>query len=92
MKTHDCYAAECYEKQTAEIYFYDELVPKDDREKLMVECAYRRGYSQGFFYCIRLPAYAARMFYDLVFDWRIEKHGGVLRDPPCFFKWLENFR
>jgi len=92
MSTHDCYAGECYEKQASETYCASEFEPKDNRERIMVESAYRRGYSQGFFNCIGLPESAARVFWHVVLDWRMKKHGGALELPPDFFMWLRNLR
>jgi hypothetical protein len=92
MNDHACYRLECYARQKKKLYTSSELIPKDDRERLMVESAYRRGYSQGFFLCIGIPASAARAFYDVIFKWRIKKHGETLERPPDFFVWLKNLR
>lgn len=58
------------------------------RECLLMETAYRRGYVQGFLYghltskCSQVVVEA--WFDKVLFPWRRIRHGGVLQPPPDF--------
>lgn len=63
------------------------LEPADDRERLMVESAYRRGCAQGFYFCLdALTRGVTRSVLSLVYmrieAWRRKRHGGELLPPP----------
>lgn len=63
------------------------LRPADDRERLMVETAYRRGFAQGFYLCLEaaidgVAQSVLKQVYRRITVWRALQHGGRLVLPP----------
>jgi hypothetical protein len=63
------------------------LEPLDERERLMVESAYRRGCAQGFYFCFDalargVPRGVLARVYARIEEWRRKRHGGALLPPP----------
>jgi hypothetical protein len=66
-----------------------DLTEMTDREKLIAETAYRRGYFQGFYTgTVTLEesghtfAKVADWMYRVLFRWRYKKHNGDFEQPP----------
>jgi hypothetical protein len=64
----------------------------DEKESLIAETAYRRGYTQGWFFCVEaalsgITLKTLREFHDLkLYAWRRKKHNGSWASPPNLIK------
>lgn len=69
-------------------YALADLSDMTDREQLIAETAYRRGFYQGFWGCLRavrenaLLSQLTRFMNARLYKWRFAKHGGKLTPPP----------
>lgn len=89
---HGAYSAEAYEKASQALrkrtgLSVSDLEPLTDREKLLVETAYRRGYYQGHYLALEMVhsigiAKAYNFVVTKLKKWRLAKHDGKLIPPP----------
>lgn len=62
-----------------------------DREKVLIETAYRRGYFQGYWFCYTDAVAGAsreklfRFIFIRLARWRNKKHSGKMKEPPHIF-------
>lgn len=102
--SHEVYAGEAHQRASAKqlktILIHD-LEPTTDRERLMVETAYRRGYYHGWWQCYAAflngaKGFAVCKFMERLYAWRFKKHAGKLVPPPViqsaknFIKQMED--
>lgn len=93
MLAHDGFAIETFEKtnlKQSQVMWINDLEPITEREKLMIETAYRRGYYQGWWFCYKAfdegakPSSVQKFIFGRLFKWRLKRHGGKLAVPPEF--------
>lgn len=87
----DSYTLEAVDKctkrqQNAQLLFGSETLT--ERERLLSETAYRRGFCQGWYFCLKAfqdgsTARTLESFLNsTLMRWRLTKHGGKLMRPP----------
>lgn len=91
MIDHSMYDQEVRERMTkrqVNLICLADIEPLTEREKLMIENAYRRGFFQGFCSCFeavydgfRWPV-LERFLYGRLHKWRYSRHGGKFQEPP----------
>ena len=65
-----------------------DLPPLTERERMVIECAYRRGFFQGWFGCFSAihRGFSLRkvesFLYKQLYKWRYCKHDGKMTPPP----------
>ena len=87
---HKVYACEAHNRASAKqlkVLATEDLEPITDRERLMVESAYRRGYYHGWWQCYAAILCGAKglavcNFMERLHNWRFKKHAGKLVPPP----------
>jgi len=92
MIEHEDYALEIEERRGGRkpvLASVGDLQQMTDREKLIAETAYRRGYFQGFYNgTVTLEdsghtfAKVSDWMYRVLFRWRYKKHNGAFEQPP----------
>ena len=88
--SHKCYADEAHSRASArqlKTISIDDLISTTDRERLMVETAYRRGYYHGWWqsyeaFLCGAKGSAVRKFMERLHAWRFKKHAGKIVPPP----------
>jgi hypothetical protein len=85
---YDEEARERMTKRQAKLIRMSDIEPLTDREKVMIENAYRRGFFQGFCSCFEAAQEGfrwqamERFLYERLFKWRYSRHGGKFQQPP----------
>jgi hypothetical protein len=83
MDMHKYYDLECRERTSREPSHLCCFHPQNDRERLMVETAYRRGYCQGWAGSLGMARpMADRHLRDYLLPWRWSRHDGEFCHPP----------
>jgi hypothetical protein len=89
------YSQEIRERMTKDQLRRQLPLPRDEplteREMLMMENCYRRGFYQGFWSCLDASAKGFSIsemeewLYTKLFRWRFARHGGKFSEPP----WIQ---
>lgn len=89
-------AAEKRTKRQKETISLESLEDLSERDKLLIENAYRRGFYQGWFLCIDAINKGAptnkleKFLYGALFRWRYSRHGGKFEIAPTYERIKQN--